>query len=162
MKAIYVCRQSGSGDLHYEVLALFTSDEKLEAFMKKLKEKHPDADFGIYENYDDFVVDPVELSDANKFNELYADIIALPKIEYDACPVCQTLKNKKQKYCSDECFHESSKKFTITENELRHLISTKTYEEIGRMFNVSGNAIKKRCKSLGIKLSPRKKNAGVV
>jgi hypothetical protein len=64
MKAIYVCQESGSGDLHFETLAAFTSDEKLKAFMEKLKKKHPDGDFGVYDDYRMIAVDPVELGDA--------------------------------------------------------------------------------------------------
>jgi hypothetical protein len=44
------------------------------------------------------------------------------------------------------------RKFEISKEELEKLIKEKPYEQIGKMFNVTGNAIKKRCKILGIEL----------
>lgn len=91
-----------------------------------------------------------------RFNESYSDIVKLPVKQYDGCPVCGTIKNKKQKYCSHECASDSFKKFESSKEELTKLIAEKPYEEIGKMFGVTGNAIKKRCKSLGIKLVNRR------
>lgn len=46
-------------------------------------------------------------------------------------------------------------KITATKEELELLIKNRTYTEIGKMFGVSDNAIKKRCKKLGIVLENR-------
>jgi hypothetical protein len=42
------------------------------------------------------------------------------------------------------------RKFEISKVELEKLINTQPIEQIGRMFGVSGNAIRKRCRLLGI------------
>lgn len=91
-----------------------------------------------------------------RFNEDYCDIIKLQTKEFDQCPVCGNEKNKKQKFCSSACFKQSSRKFEVSKEELENLIKNNTYTYVGDMFGVSNNAIKKRCKSLGIYLPPRK------
>jgi len=91
-----------------------------------------------------------------RFNEEYADVIKLRKKEFDKCPVCGEEKYKLHKYCSVACAATSSRKFHVTKKEMEKLITEKPYEKIGEMFGVTGNAVKKRCKSLGIKLEPRR------
>lgn len=102
---------------------------------------HRELHAGVVELPDDYV----------KFNEDYANVIKLKEKEFDFC-YCGILKNKNQKYCSDKCFQISSRKFDISKRELEILIHQKPYEEIGRMFGVTGAAIKKRCRSLEIEL----------
>lgn len=51
---------------------------------------------------------------------------------------------------------ESYKKFVISKEDLETLIQTLPLTKIGERFGVSDNAIKKRCKTLGIDLSLRK------
>lgn len=48
------------------------------------------------------------------------------------------------------------RKFEISKEDLENLISNNSYEEIGRNFGVSGNAIKKRARLLGITLKKRR------
>ena len=48
-------------------------------------------------------------------------------------------------------------KFQVSKKELEGLINENTYVQVGKMFGVSDNAIRKRAKKLGIKLKPRKK-----
>lgn len=91
-----------------------------------------------------------------KFNEEYVDIIKLKTKEFDSCPVCGEEKNKLLKYCSQECAHKRQLRFILTKDELQNLVNDKSYEEIGRMFGVTGNAIKKRCKVLDIPLVRRR------
>jgi rubrerythrin len=45
---------------------------------------------------------------------------------------------------------ESLYKFQVSKEDLQNLINTKSLESIGRLFSVSGNAIKKRCIKYGI------------
>lgn len=78
------------------------------------------------------------------------------KKQFDVCPICGNEKYIKLKYCSLECFYEGIKKFNIIKEELERLIQEKPYEEIGKMFGVTGNAIKKRCRAMGIKLENRR------
>lgn len=92
-----------------------------------------------------------------RFNEDYADIIKLRTKEFDQCPVCGEEKNKRQKFCSTTCSQQTQKKFDVSKEELEVLVKDHTYRHIGEMFGVSDNAIKKRCKSLGIELEPRRK-----
>ena len=63
-----------------------------------------------------------------------------------------------QKYCSSDCYHKGSfggdrkttRKFDVPIDDFRKLLVEKSMEEIGRMFGVSGNAIKKRAIKLGL------------
>lgn len=92
-----------------------------------------------------------------RFNEEYSDVIKLKIKEYDLC-ICGAEKVKTNDFCSQECFHKSTQKFQINKSELKLLVSKFSYEAIGRQFGVTGAAIKKRSRSLGIKLKPRKKS----
>lgn len=49
---------------------------------------------------------------------------------------------------------ETCRKFQISKEELEKLIKEKPMTEIGKMFGVSSNSIKKRCKLLKIELKP--------
>jgi len=91
-----------------------------------------------------------------RFNEEYSDLIKIKKKEFDSCPVCNKMKNLLNSFCSVECSQKNQQRFSITKSELEKLVAEFSYEEIGRRFGVSGNAIKKRCKSFGIVLAPRK------
>lgn len=59
----------------------------------------------------------------------------------------RNLKNKNKR--------KQKLKFIVSKEELQKLINEKPIETIGKMFNVSGNAIKKRCVKLGLEL-PKK------
>lgn len=49
------------------------------------------------------------------------------------------------------------RKFDPSKNELEKLIECNTYVEIGRIFKVGANSIKKRARSMGISLKARKR-----
>jgi len=51
-----------------------------------------------------------------------------------------------------ERLYESKRKFNISKQDLESLIKEKSMSEIGRMFGVSSNSIKKRCKKLNIQI----------
>lgn len=82
------------------------------------------------------------------------------KINYNdwiliTCEFCgkefKTTRNSR-KYCSQKCSSLSQRK-TInrpTKNELRELISNNTWVDIGRMFNVSDNTIRKWSKQYNL------------
>lgn len=91
-----------------------------------------------------------------RFNEEYVDIIKLKTKEFDKCPICDGEKYKNLNYCSTNCYSISQRKFEITKEELEHLVNLLPYEKIGKMYGVSGNAIKKRCKTLKINLGNRR------
>lgn len=65
------------------------------------------------------------------------------------CPICAKAHFRKT-YCSLKCAMKSRRKFEINKEMLEKLIQEKTYEAIGREYNVSGNAVKKRCRLFGL------------
>ena len=73
------------------------------------------------------------------------------------CSECNVKISNRAKRCL-KCF-ERPKKFDITKEELHDLIIIKDtpYEELGRKYGVSGNTIRKRCKSFDIELPKRQK-----
>jgi hypothetical protein len=77
--------------------------------------------------------------------------------------IMQKMTRKEKKYlctCGNEmsigakkcmsCRAKESQKFAISKEELENLLKQFSMEKIGRMFNVSGNAIKLRCKKYNI------------
>lgn len=72
------------------------------------------------------------------------------------CEDCGVEINKDSNFCKT-CFGKVNskiqRKFEVSKEELEKLIKENTYEKIGEMFDVSGNAIKKRAKKLGIDIS---------
>lgn len=79
------------------------------------------------------------------------------------CPNChRQTKNfgNKNRIKKEKVKKERKKKFTITKEELEKLIKTIPMTKIGKMFNVTDNTIRKRCKKLNVdtSLSPFKKS----
>jgi hypothetical protein len=96
------------------------------------------------------------------------------------CPNCHSQtdtysgkRNKKDNHCIDcgacvfkkserckECFYKlrskNTRKFHVSAEELTELIEKLPMTKVGEMFGVSDNAIRKRCKVLGIALPNRK------
>lgn len=59
--------------------------------------------------------------------------------------------NSKGHYCSNKCFSLSQRRVERpTKDELLNLIKTESFLEIGRMYGVSDNAIRKWCKEYGL------------
>jgi hypothetical protein len=90
--------------------------------------------------------------DTPRFNEEFANIKKVKEIEYDTCPICGGEKISCYKVCSPQCSALLHRKFDISKDELEKLIHTMPFTKIGEMFSVSDNAIRKRCKTLGIKI----------
>lgn len=64
--------------------------------------------------------------------------------------------NTRGKYfCSDTCYRKSTEKFDITPDELSKLVWEMPTTKIAEMYNVSDNAIAKRCKKYNIEKPPR-------
>ena len=77
------------------------------------------------------------------------------KIKTSVCPICNRefviLRNDIGKYCSQECVHVAQRKSERpARNVLKQLIRTTSFLQIGKIFNVSDNAIRKWCKSLNL------------
>ena len=88
------------------------------------------------------------------------------------CPNCHAqtttysgCNNRKKYYCKTcnretkgysnicrECSRKKKRKFDVTKEELEMLINTKkeNFSSLGRRFGVSDNAVRKRCKTLGV------------
>jgi len=77
------------------------------------------------------------------------EITIIPTISTCNCGNPKDKKSKKCKTC-DNIHRERNKKFIVEFEELSKLVQTYSLEKVGKMFGVSGNAIKKRCKKLGI------------
>jgi hypothetical protein len=72
---------------------------------------------------------------------------------YNRCPVCKNLfiyYRIMQKYCSNKCFHQSTKQSNLTRGELIELLRHNNLTDIGRMFGVSCNSVKNWMKGMGI------------
>lgn len=70
------------------------------------------------------------------------------------CKHCGKEIIKKSTYCS-ACVGTNNHKFEIPKEEMEKLIQEKSFVEIGKLFGVTDNSIKKRCIKLGIDLSKR-------
>ena len=92
------------------------------------------------------------------FNEEYAKIKKPKKKEptYNKCPICGGQKVTSLKFCSKNCSEKSQRRFEVSKSKLANLLETHSRVEVGRMFGVTDNAIKKRCIRLGIPVKTRK------
>jgi hypothetical protein len=67
-----------------------------------------------------------------------------------SCGCDVTTKSSHCKKCSSKINGETHRKFQISKEELETLVCEKSFAEIGRIYSVSDNAIRKRCKVLGV------------
>lgn len=84
----------------------------------------------------------------------------LHRVEYEAlpplkpkikptkkCPFCSVDFNSDRKFCSMKCYRLASRKVNRpTKEELELLISKHSFCELGRMYHVSDNAVRKWCR----------------
>lgn len=91
-----------------------------------------------------------------RFNEEYADVIRLKKKEFDACPICSKDKWVSYSFCSHECASKNFKRFDLSKEELENLVRSMPYTKIAALFNVSDNAVRKRCKQMNIEVGNRR------
>lgn len=75
-------------------------------------------------------------------------------IEQRTCSYCgkvYTPSKNRGDYCSRACAQQASQKFDVTAEELLGMFrETPNYTKIGKQLGVTANAVKKRCKRLGI------------
>ncbi|VBB18633.1 conserved domain protein [Yasminevirus sp. GU-2018] len=96
--------------------------------------------------------------------------------QYDKCDNCYAVSGKRENIISKtntckcgkkivkdaehcvECMGKNSRRFEATKEQLEQLllVEKKTYVEVGKQFGVSDNAIKRRCRILGVILPARK------
>lgn len=98
----------------------------------------------------------VELKvDTNQFIEDYyewelCDVKAVntttgnPIPQATICPICGGQKSSQAEKCL-KCSGVQARQFEVSREELKELIYTTPFTQIGKMFNVSDNAIRKRC-----------------
>ena len=76
--------------------------------------------------------------------------IYTPRETRDICPVCGVnLKRKKSKMCS-ECYKKERCKNIPPKEELESLIYDIPFMQIGRMYGVNGNSVRRWCKKYGL------------
>lgn len=78
-------------------------------------------------------------------------VMSAPK-EKKYCQICgKEILGDGEKYCSHECAKKASRRFEATPNQLiEDFKELKSFTAVGRKYGVSDNAIKKRCKKLGV------------
>lgn len=76
----------------------------------------------------------------------------LPPKEKKYCQNCgKEIKGDGEKYCSPECAEKARRKFEVTSEQLiKDFKEIKSFTGVGKKYNVSDNAIKRRTKKLGI------------
>ena len=65
------------------------------------------------------------------------------------CPLCSSEMNRNSSMCGT-CKNLLQQKFEVSREELKSKIRHLSWRELGRQYNVSDTAIKKRCKNLGL------------
>jgi hypothetical protein len=72
---------------------------------------------------------------------------------YNRCSNCSkifTYTKITQKYCSNQCAHDATKRTDISRSELIRLLRHNSLTTIGRAYGVSCNAVKQWCRKLNI------------
>lgn len=84
--------------------------------------------------------------DITNYKQVGYDLKSMDKIidpQDFICPICGGEKTEKAKACANCSSHKE--KYEIDREELKQLIYTLPFTEIGKKFGVSDNAIRKRC-----------------
>ena len=89
---------------------------------------------------------------AKDIDEIKKSISLIPTKEKKYCIRCgKEINGDGEKYCSHECSEAASRKFEVTAPQLiEDFKDLRSYRAVGRKYNVSDNAIKKRCIKFGI------------
>lgn len=85
-------------------------------------------------------------------DESYSAIINSIKTENgrkDKCPLCENLKSKTSKLCY-ECNLKNKSKNIPSKDDLEKLIYNTSFLQIGRIYNVSDNAVRKWCEKYNL------------
>ncbi len=76
-----------------------------------------------------------------------------PKKETEKCNSCEKEISKGSNGLCGECYGKSTRLFDVSKSDLENLIMKNPLTRVGKMFGVSDNAIRKRCKKLNIDMS---------
>lgn len=81
--------------------------------------------------------------------KLVDTITGKPKFVDITCPKCGQYKSPSAKQCL-KCAQEKQRRFEVSREELKEMIYTETFIDIGKKFGVSDNSIRLRCKKFGL------------
>ena len=73
----------------------------------------------------------------------------VPKDANFTCPTCGGYKSPNANQCL-ECMQKEQTRFEVSREELKELIYSETFTDIGKKFGVSDNSIRARCKKFGL------------
>lgn len=86
----------------------------------------------------------------NNIKDIGSLIIIKDGYRYNLCPVCKSkIKTIEAKTCID-CYNKIKGKNIPPKEVLSNLIYKQSFESIGRLFNVTGNNVKKWCKKYNL------------
>ena len=106
----------------------------------------------------ELMIDIINVRNTDRIDCFYqkpGQMSAKPNTE-KICPICGNVFYYRRgsdvgNYCSQECVHISQRRAERpSRDELKDLIRTTPFVQIGKMFNVSDNAIKKWCASMNL------------
>jgi len=86
--------------------------------------------------------------DLTKF-KLIDSSTGLPKDANITCPICGQYKSPNANKCS-ECAMKEQIRFEVSREELKEMIYTMAFTDIGKKYGVSDNSIRKRCEKFGL------------
>ena len=116
----------------------------------------------------DYFEECVHHKDGNKCNNNIDNLVILSTSAHShlhmgyksnvKCPVCDNMfvpDKKGRVCCSKKCSIIQARKFDVSAEELYNLVWSMPTTEVAKLFAVSGKAIEKRCKLLGVTKPPR-------
>ena len=156
-----------NGNQHYN------NDKTLKKYYQKKHDIMTNSGWQIFEYHYSVVYDEKTSNDI--INKLKSDFnlnavdysfyIIPEELKYIKCKECskEILKDRNKSNLCKECYLKTlagkpkleKRKFNVTKEELEKLINEKSFVQIGKMFNVSDNSIRKRCKLLRIEIPKR-------
>lgn len=87
--------------------------------------------------------------DLTKYKQIGQDLKPIDTTKTTVCPQCGGVKCLKADVCV-KCAAKNKEQFEISREELKNLIRVMPFTTIGKMFNVTDNAIRKRCIKLDL------------
>lgn len=151
------------GDQHHLDLKIAESDKRRTDFLETLGWKVFRIKWSNYQklSYEDKakVIDDIRelLNENSEFNSS-RNLVKEVEKESGRCVDCGKdifRKSIRCRECSTKINAPKRRKFEVAKEELEKLIQEKPYEEIGKIFGVTGVSIKKRARKLGIILKNR-------
>lgn len=129
------------------------AEEKLGRYLKPEEVVHHKDNDKTNNHPDNLMVFRDQISHARFHSKLYSQLVCTCGV-YTCLPILRTcsfcgkkfeINHNNQTYCSDDCRILSRRKVVNrpSKEELQKLLETNSYTSIGKMYGVSGNAVKK-------------------